>query len=186
MRHSSCVFRTPSTIVGHGIPSLRCPNAIVGRVVGRTLPNRLYSLSSNVHRSRTFIHNRCGYRSATYQTTCRNGSVRWYSSSNQGGGASGGGGAGGGGAGGGGGRKGFFQNFFNNLRKGVEKNPEMQDSLKSFHEEREKLHQSYVAQQLRLKFSAALEKMTELGRRGLQGLRTVKDSSSKVLCWLIM
>ena len=76
--------------------------------------------------------------------------------------------------------EGFFQNFFDNLKKGVEKNQEIQDSLKGFHEEREKLHQSYVAQQARLKLAAAVERMRELGRRGLEGLKVVKDSSSKV------
>jgi hypothetical protein len=62
----------------------------------------------------------------------------------------------------------------------VEKNQEMQESLKGFHEEREKLHQSYVAQQVRLKFAAALEKIASLGQRGAEGWKTVKDSSSKV------
>ena len=76
--------------------------------------------------------------------------------------------------------EGFFQNFFDNLKNGIEKNQEIQDSLKGFHEEREKLHQSYVAQQARLKLSAAVERMGELGRRGLEGLKVVKDSSSKV------
>ena len=89
-----------------------------------------------------------------------------------------GGGASSGGGGAGGGRK--RQNFFDNLKKGVEKNQEIQDSLKGFHEEREKLHQSYVAQQARLKLAAAVERMRELGRRGLEGLKVVKDSSSKV------
>lgn len=48
----------------------------------------------------------------------------------------------------------------------MEKNQEIQESLKGFHEEREKLHQSYVAQQVRLKFAAALEKLSGLGQRG--------------------
>ena len=62
----------------------------------------------------------------------------------------------------------------------MEKNQEIQESLKGFHEERDKLHQSYVAQQMRLKFAAALEKMTALSQRGLEGWKVVKDSSSKV------
>ena len=85
-----------------------------------------------------------------------------------------------GGGGAEGGRRGSFQNFFDNLKKGVEKNQEIQDSLKGFHEKREKLHQPYVAQQARLKLAAAVERMRELGRRELEGLKVVKDSSSKV------
>lgn len=125
-----------------------------------------------------------------YRGTWTTRPVRWYSSTNQGGGASGGGGggaSGGGGAGAsggggaGGGRKGFFQNFFDNLKRGVEKNQEIQESLKGFHEEREKLHQSYVMQQVKLKFAAAVEKMGALSQKGTEGWKVVKDTSSKVL-----
>ena len=63
----------------------------------------------------------------------------------------------------------------------MEKNQEIQESLKGFHEEREKLHQSHVAQQVRLKFAAALEKAMALGQRGVEGWKAFRDSSSKVM-----
>ncbi len=187
-RNSYGILRTPSIIVGHRTPLLpSCRNLpAAARGASRSpLPvsSRLFNLSSsNLYCHSRALHRHHGapnrYRSAW---GTRN-TVRWYSSTNQGGGASGGGG---GASGGGGGRgagpgKGFFQTFLDNLKKGVEKNQEMQESLKGFHEEREKLHQSYVAQQVRLKFAAALEKIASLGQRGAEGWKTVKDSSSKV------
>ena len=173
-RSSHCLLRTPSVIVGYRRTYFSCRNFVISGEASRTtrqLSNRLLSFPSNLQGQRTLHHH-----SVTRHTAWTTKPVRWYSSNGQGGGASGGGG----GAGGGGGRKGFFQNFFDNLRKGVEKNQEIQDSLKGFHEEREKLHQSYVAQQARLKLAAAVERMRELGQRGMEGLKTFKDSSSKV------
>ena len=169
-------YRTPSVIVGHRIPFIlpNCRNLPpAARGVSRSpLPvsSRLYCHSWNLHRHHGAPINcyKSGWRATPKNT------VRWYSSTNQGGGGARGGG------GGGAGRKGFFQNFLDNLKKGVEKNQEMQESLKGFHEEREKLHQSYIAQQARLKFAAALEKMAGLGRRGVEGWKAVRDSSSKV------
>ena len=185
-RSSYRILRTPSIIVGHRTPLLpSCRNLPpAARGVSRSpLPasSRLYCYSRNLHCHHGAPINR--YRSG-WTSTPRN-TVRWYSSTNQGGGGAsgGGGGASGGGGGGGAGRKGFFQNFLDNLKKGVEKNQEMQESLKGFHEEREKLHQSYVAQQVRLKFAAALEKMAGLGRRGAERWKAVRDSSSKVSHW---
>ena len=187
-RNSYRILRTPSIIAGHRTLLLSCRNVPATRGVSRSpLPvsDRLFSISSNLYCSRTlYVHHR--HRGTPNRHWGTRNSVRWYSSTNQGGGASGGGGGasggggGGGGGGGAGGRKGFFQNFFDNLKKGVEKNQEIQESLKGFHEEREKLHQSYVAQQIRLKFAAALEKMAGVGRRGAEGWKVVKDSSSKV------
>ena len=175
-RSSYSLFRTPSAIVGCRKTSLSCPNFVVIGGASRTtlLSNRLFSFQSILHNQRT-LRSHCISRYTQHRRTAwSTKTVRWYSSAGQGGGASGGGG------GAGGGRRGFFQNFFDNLKKGVEKNQEIQDSLKGFHEEREKLHQSYVAQQARLKLVAAVERMRELGRRGLEGLKVVKDSSSKV------
>ena len=65
--------------------------------------------------------------------------VRWFSSE---------------GSGHGSGRGGFIRNFLDNLRKGLEKK-EMQESLKGFHEEREKLEKSYVMQSAREKLISA-------------------------------
>ena len=110
-------------------------------------------------------------------------SVRWYS---KGGGSSGGGGAGGGGCNSGKpplGDGGFFQNFVKNLRK-VVKGDEMQESLKGFHEEREKMQQSYVMQQTRLKFKGLVEMMGSVGTRGTEkmskGWNFLKNTSTKV------
>ena len=180
-RNSYRVLKTPSVIVGHRTSSLSYKNLPATRVVSRSLPvsNRLFALSSNLYCSRTLHHHHGTPNRCRPSWGARN-TVRWYSSTNQGGGASGGGGGASGGGGGAGGKKGFFQNFLDNLKKGVEKNQEIQESLKGFHEERDKLHQSYVAQQVRLKFAAALEKLSGLGRRGAEGWKVVKDSSSKV------
>ena len=105
--------------------------------------------------------------------------VRWYSEGNTGGGAS----SGGGGTGGGG-RKGFFQNFFENLRKGVNQNREMQESLKGFQEEREKLQKSYVVQQAKEKAVEAKNRVFEYGVKGVemtkQGYSQMRESTSKV------
>lgn len=187
LKSSICAFRAPSVIVGHRTSALSCRHFVAGNV-SRTRPIRNNFLST-LHGSRMLSY-QCGNPSTTCRATWSSKPVRWYSSSNHGGGASGGGGGasgGGGGAsggagGGGGGRKGFFQNFFNNLKRGVEKNQEMQESLKGFHEEREKLHQSYLVQQAKLKFEAAVEKLGALGRRGAEGWKSVKESSSKVCC----
>ena len=180
-RNSYQILRTPSIIIGHRTPLLSCENLPATRGVSRSLPvsNRLFALSSNLYCSRTLHHHHGAPNRYRPAWRTRN-TARWFSSTNQGGGASGGGGGASGGGGGTGGRKGFFQNFLDNLKKGVEKNQEIQESLKGFHEEREKLHQSYVAQQVRLKFAAALEKLSSLGQKGVEGWKVVKDSSSKV------
>ena len=177
LRSSYSLFRAPSAIVGCRKTSLSCPNLVVTGGASRTtlLLNRLFSFQSILHSQRT-SHSHSINRYAHRRTAWSTKTVRWYSSTGQGGGAS----NSGGGAGGGRRSRGFFQNFFDNLKKGVEKNQEIQDSLKGFYEEREKLHQSYVTQQARLKLAAAVERMRELGRRGLEGLKVVKDSSSKV------
>ena len=183
MRSYSCILRTPSAIRSYNVSSLSCPK-FAGNVsralpVSRTVPvsSRLFTLSSNLYSTRA-LHRQYSNRYSTHRTRWKTGSVRWNSSTDQGGGASGGGGGAGGGGGGG---KGFFQNFFDNLKKGVEKNQEMQESLKGFHEEREKLQQSYVAQQVKLKFAAAIEKLGAVGRKGAERWRLFKDTSSKVL-----
>lgn len=102
---------------------------------------------------------------------------RWYS----GGGASGRGGASGGS---GGGRKGFFQNFIENIRKGLNQNREMQESLKGFHEEREKLQKSYILQQAKEKAAEATSKVFEYGTKGVemtkQSYTQVKEGTAKV------
>lgn len=110
---------------------------------------------------------------------------RWYSGTNQGGGASGGG------SGNGGARKGFFQNFMDNMRKGFNQNREMQESLKGFHEEREKLQKSYVLQQAKQKVIDVKDKALEYGGKGIeltkQGysrLRLTTSKVNKVICFL--
>ena len=56
---------------------------------------------------------------------------------------------------GGGGGGGFFQNFVSNLRRGLFKDKEMQENLKGFQEETDKMQQSFVLQQARLKMGLA-------------------------------
>ena len=68
--------------------------------------------------------------------------VRWQSGSSQGGGGAER-------------RHGFFANFLANLQKGLERNKDMQESLKGFHEERSKLQQSYYLQAAREKLAKA-------------------------------
>lgn len=99
--------------------------------------------------------------------------VRWYTGGSKGrGGASGGG------------RKGFFQNFIENLRKGVNQNRDMQESLKGFHEEREKLQQSHVVQQAKEKAMEATNKVLEYGAKSMdmtkQSYSQMKKSTAKV------
>ena len=105
--------------------------------------------------------------------------MRWYTEGNTGGGASGGSSGGGGG-----GRKGFFQTFLDNLRKGVNQNREMQESLKGFQEEREKLQKSYVMQQAKERAVEAKNRMFEYGAKGIemtkQGYSQVRESTSEV------
>ncbi len=98
------------------------------------------------------------------------GQGRWYSK----GGASGGGGP----------RKGFFQNFIENIRKGLNQNREMQESMKGFHEERDKLQKSYVMQQAKEKAVEATSKVYEYGAKSIemtkQGYEQVKEGTAKV------
>lgn len=111
--------------------------------------------------------------------------VRWYSSGNQGGGAKGSssGKPPGGGSGGGGGGGNFFQNFIENFRKGM-KGSEVQESLKGFNEEREKMQQSYVVQQAKLKWNAMADKlgtvMFKSSDTASKGWSVFKRTSSKV------
>lgn len=128
---------------------------------------------------------KCGTRFKSVQSPSAR-SVRWYSKG--GGGGTGGGGAGPGGGASGSGKPpfeggGFFQNFVKNFRK-VVKGDEMQESLKGFHEEREKMHQSYVVQQARLKLKALVERMGNMGAKGSEktstGWTVLKTTSSKV------
>ena len=64
------------------------------------------------------------------------------------------------------------------------KGSEIQESLKGFNEEREKMQQSYVVQQVKLKWRALTEKMGQIGSRGSQttqkGWSFFKRTSSKV------
>ncbi|XP_064390541.1 mitochondrial import inner membrane translocase subunit TIM44-like isoform X2 [Halichondria panicea] len=99
------------------------------------------------------------------------GQGRWYS--------------GGGASSGGGGRKGFFRNFIENIRKGVNQNREMQESLKGFHEERDKLQKSHVMQQAKEKAAEATTKVFEYGAKGLeitkQGYSQVIENTAKAV-----
>ena len=55
---------------------------------------------------------------------------------------------------------GFLRNFVANLRRSLEQNKDMQESLRGFHEERTKMEQSYVLQRTR-------EKLVDAKVRGI-------------------
>lgn len=63
------------------------------------------------------------------------------------------------------------------------KGEEVQESLKSFNEEREEMTQSYVVQQAKLKWSATIEKLREAMFKGSEktseGWSAVKKTSTK-------
>ena len=61
----------------------------------------------------------------------------------------------GGGEGGGGKQGGLLQNFIDNVWRGLERDKDMQDSLRGFHQERTKLEQSYVVQAAKQKLTNA-------------------------------
>lgn len=85
----------------------------------------------------------------------------------------------------------FFQNFAQNIRKAMKGN-EVQESLKGFNEEREKMKQSYVIQQAKLKWSAMVEGLGKAASRSSEeankGWSAVKKTSSKVSSkpWLML
>ena len=60
-----------------------------------------------------------------------------------------------GGEGGGGKQGGLLRNFIDNVWRGLERDKDMQDSLRGFHEERTKLEQSYVVQAAKQKLTNA-------------------------------
>ena len=60
-----------------------------------------------------------------------------------------------GGEGGGGKQGGLLRNFIDNVWRGLERDKDMQDSLRGFHEERTKLEQSYVVQAAKQKLMNA-------------------------------
>lgn len=106
------------------------------------------------------------------------GAIRWYSKE---------GGAGAGNGKGSSGKPpssgGFLKNFIQNFRKSV-KEDNVQESLKGFHEEREKMQQSYVVQQAMQKLKDITEGAGTVGSKGLEktaeGWTTVKSATSKV------
>lgn len=117
-------------------------------------------MSGNIRNLRVERFHHLHQRTALPAPTPRG--IRWYTT---GGGKQEGGGANGGKGGSGPGSKppeggggNFFQNLIQNIRSGM-KTSEVQDSLKGFHEEREKMQQSYVVQQVKLKFNALREKL---------------------------
>ncbi len=78
---------------------------------------------------------------------------------------------------------GFLKNFKESIKKSV-KDDEMQESLKSFHEEREKMQQSYVVQQAKQKLKDLTEGAGVVGEKGAEmsseGWTKVKSATSKV------
>ena len=81
--------------------------------------------------------------------------MRWSSSDN-----------GEGGEGGEGKQKGFLERFVGNVRRGLERDKEMQESLKGLQEERQRMQQSYVLQRWKEQAGEGWEKMRDGGRRG--------------------
>ncbi len=142
--------------------------------------SRLQQRSFHIRPRRPLPHNYATGR-FIHRTNPHLGRRNYSSSGNQGGGA----GKGGNGSSKppGGGDGGFFKNFFKSFQKTM-KGDEMQESLKSFNEEREKMQQSYVVQQAKIKLGSLTEKLGEVGAKGSEktqeGWSVVKDTSSKV------
>lgn len=126
------------------------------------------------------------FRHRTNQPTPIRGSnlrgVRWYNTGTQGGGGTNGGKGSGPGKPPEGGGGNFFQNLVENIRKSL-KGSEVQESLKGFNEEREKMQQSYVIQQAKLKWSALMEKLggatSTSAETASKGWSTIKKTSTK-------
>jgi len=78
---------------------------------------------------------------------------------------------------------GFFKNFVESVKKSV-KEDDVQESLKGFHEERQKMQQSYVVQQARQKLKDLQEGAGSAGSVGAEktseGWTKVKSATSKV------
>lgn len=91
-------------------------------------------------------------------------SVRW----NSGGGDSGGDGRGKSEK-----RAGFFESFVRNLQQGLERNKEMQESLKGLREERERMRKSYVFQRWKEQAGEGWEQAREGSRKSWEVVRGV-------------
>ena len=61
---------------------------------------------------------------------------------------------------------GFVRNFLSNLRKGMERNREMQESLEGLQEERRRMKQLHVVQVARERLAAAWQATWEAGASG--------------------
>ncbi|CAI8013226.1 Mitochondrial import inner membrane translocase subunit TIM44 [Geodia barretti] len=68
-------------------------------------------------------------------------------------------------------RIGFVENFLSNLQQGLQRNKDMQESLKGLREERERMQRSYVLQRWKEGAEEGWEKAREGGRKGWELVR---------------
>ena len=68
-------------------------------------------------------------------------------------------------------RAGFIENLLSNLQQGLQRNKEMQDSLKGLREERERMQRSYFLQRWKEGAEEGWEKAREGGKRGWKVVR---------------
>ena len=82
-------------------------------------------------------------------------------------------------------RIGFVENFLSNLQQGLQRNKDMQESLKGLREERERMQRSYVLQRWKEGAEEGWEKAREGGRKGWELVRNswgkTREGLSKVL-----
>ncbi|KAL4228201.1 Mitochondrial import inner membrane translocase subunit TIM44 [Mactra antiquata] len=76
------------------------------------------------------------------------------------------------------GRKGFFENIYNNIKEGLSKDKKLNENLKKFREEREKLESSEAIKQARQKFENIESDTTEGFKKGLEDVK--KQVSEKL------
>ena len=78
-----------------------------------------------------------------------------------------------------------MENFMSNLQRGLQRDKEMQESLKGLREERERMQQSYLMQRWKKQAVEGWEKAREEGRRGWEvvkeGWGKTRDGLGKVL-----
>ncbi|RWS03854.1 mitochondrial import inner membrane translocase: subunit TIM44-like protein, partial [Dinothrombium tinctorium] len=78
-------------------------------------------------------------------------------------------------------KKGFLENFFENIKQDIAKNKEMKESIKKFREEAQKLEESEALKKAREKFEA-IESETVKGSQQLKDqFETIKEKLSKTL-----
>lgn len=78
-------------------------------------------------------------------------------------------------------RAGFIENFIKNFQQGLQRNKDMQESLKGLREERERMQKSYVIQQWKEQVSEGWERAGERGRKGFEAVKEQWKKTRKEL-----